>query len=254
MTQTTYNYQATDFANNIFALSSLNRSIRNSDDIQQGLKATNRKDDGSCDVKFKKALGAGEKTVLDAIVAAHDGVALGGPAKNVTVTEPIVIIPKVSMFRTWFTDSSGSHNINVDGSTTPVAFSFDADAYVDFQVNEVHIILQGEGMVGNTSYKNFGNGHINGLTNGILFQITLSGVTFDWFLHPIKKLGQFFHYQDDWQEVESMVTTEIDMFSSFYMQDILLRAGTTDKIEIIIQDDLSNFNDAEIMVTGHKDV
>lgn len=120
----------------------------------------------------------------------------------------------------------------VDGSSTPVVYSYDADSTYDISIQLVMFIMTANTIVfGENKF-----GVITGLTNGLKVEITSNSNT-----------GQIINMQsnecftifsgNNYQKITSskdMLTAAFIVGGSF-----ILKAGTSDKVAVTVQDDLT---------------
>lgn len=131
-------------------------------------------------------------------------------------------------------DSGDSPSLLVDGSTTPVEFSYDADATHDISIQEIGFVLAANSVA-------FGNGNFGAiggpLTNGLLVQITSDGNTGT--VANLTRNECFVHFASpggfQW------VVSSKDMMSSTYLigGGLKLKAGTADRVKITVRDNIS---------------
>lgn len=130
-------------------------------------------------------------------------------------------------FSTKVTDSGGSADMTVDGSSTPVVFTIDADPTVDTVVTEIRLT----GQDGNINFDRFFD---RTTTNGMLFELTTDGdtVVFDPFKTTLDVILLFSNGGID----TSFLDTKKAIFTFRPPNPFMLNAGSSDKIKFTIRD------------------
>jgi len=131
--------------------------------------------------------------------------------------------------------SGGSHDLRVDGSTTPVVFTYDADATYDISVQEIKFTLVSNSIP-------FGSGYFGStsgpLTNGVLVEVITNGTTVE--LYNLQQNESFVNFSSpggfEW------VVSSKDMMTSNYLVGggVKLFAGTADKVRVTVRDNISS--------------
>lgn len=137
-----------------------------------------------------------------------------------------------------FVENGGSSDLRVDGSTTPVDFSLNAHATNDYVVISAAMVIVASSLT-------FGGSKFAGqaaLTNGVVFSLTAnngqSGTIFTFkqnedFIHfPTAGGFSFFIANKD------VIRSAMDVGGA-----MVLEAGTADKVNVRVQDDLAGFID-----------
>lgn len=148
---------------------------------------------------------------------------------------------------------NSAENMNVDGSTTTVIFSIDAESGVgaqDLVVQEMRF----ESIDSNVKIGNF-LGINTALTNGVLVRVTSDGTPFDFL--PI---ANTFHFETHFAfgpggKSDIIFDSPNDGVSSTFSptNPFVLRKDTSDKIEILIRDDLTTVVTLKLIAFGFKD-
>lgn len=133
-----------------------------------------------------------------------------------------------------FLRNGGSKDMNVDGSGTPVAFTYDADATVDIALVEVRFIFNVDAL--NMKSDDFGSDIP--LTNGCKFEVTSNGTT--------TELANFLVNEDFLAlPARSAISTIYDgpsgdqLVASFYFGgQVKLYGGTSDNVKMTIRDEV----------------
>jgi len=132
-------------------------------------------------------------------------------------------------------DTGSSDDLLVNGSVTPVEFTYSADATHDISILEVKFVLASNSITFGTDYF----GAVSGpLTNGVLVEVTSNGNT-----GTVANLIQnedFVHFSSPGGF--TWIVSSKDMMSATWLVGggLKLFAGTVDKIKITIRDNLSS--------------
>ncbi len=110
---------------------------------------------------------------------------------------PISVLIRNKLYRSFLKNSSGSKDMNINGSVTPVEFYISAQEDKVFFITNVRLLLNGAklnlGQAGD--FRRFGPIATN-LTNGITLVATQGGENTSIFETPIKNTGDWFDYSD----------------------------------------------------------
>lgn len=134
-----------------------------------------------------------------------------------------------------FVKNGSNESLLVDGSSTPVEFTYLADSSHDISLQEIKFVLAANGITFGTGYLGATSGP---LTNGIKIEIIAGGNTGT--VAILKRNECFVHFASpggfNW------VVSSKDMLSSTYVIGgaLKLGAGTSDKVKITVQDDIDN--------------
>lgn len=144
------------------------------------------------------------------------------------------VAPNPENIKNDFLKNGGSPNLLVNGSTTPVEFTYNADPTYDISIMEIGFVIASNSLTYGTGYF----GAVAGpLTNGLLVEITSDGNT-----GVVANLTQnecFVHFSSpggfDW------IVSSKDMVYSTYVVGggLKLHAGTGDNIKVTVRDNLS---------------
>ena len=184
----------------------------------------------------KIAKGASALVTLDAI----DTESGQGRLKSTLYTpdgDPVAfgsVAPNPESIKNAFVKNGSNESLLVDGSTTPVEFTYDADATHDVSIQEMGFVLASNSIA-------FGNGNFGAiggpLTNGLLVQITSNGNTGT--VSNLTRNECFVHFSSpggfQW------VVSSKDMMSSTYLigGGLKLKAGTSDNVKVTVRDDIA---------------
>jgi len=199
-----------------------------------------------------------------------DGTKAGVTSKNslkVTNVDPISLeltpeeLTRRKRLTEFLADSGGNDDLNVDGSTVTKIFSVEGEANKVKWITEVRIILQGSNLeVKGQDFKRFGlaTAANTPLTNGLKFYVVQGNVTTNFFISPIKTIGEFMNYADEEPSnfVNAVGSQEDALYFKFKYDDvpIVLPQGTTDKIVVEVRDDLTNIDLFKVLVKGTQEV
>lgn len=131
--------------------------------------------------------------------------------------------------------SGGSDDLLVDGSTTPVVFTYDADPTHDISILEVKFVLVSNSVTFGSDYFGATSGP---LTNGLLVEVTSNSNTGT--VHELHQNEDFVHFASpggfEW------VVSSKDMMSADWLVGggLKLYAGTGDNIKVTVRDDIDS--------------
>ena len=189
---------------------------------------------------------------------------LGTGAQLVSVSEPSandLTLEQLTQLK-WsavnFTNS-GSEDLNVDGSVTPVEFTIESVSTSVFFLQKVRFIFHSGDMdfsAGQDIRKFGAAAGTAGLTNGLEFESFQGGIIEPVFLTPIQRMTDFLSYVDDFINVVQGigVTTDFATFDFSFFQPIVLPADALDKLTICVRDDLTALTLFQVIGTGWKEV
>lgn len=132
-------------------------------------------------------------------------------------------------------DGGSSDDLLVDGSSTPVTFTYDADGTHDISLQEVKFVLASNSVTFGTGYFGATSGP---LTNGLKVEVTSGGET--GVVALLKQNEDFVHFASpggfEW------VVSSKDMMSALWLVGggLKLYAGTADNVKITVQDDIDS--------------
>lgn len=133
-----------------------------------------------------------------------------------------------------FIQNIGSANLIVNGSVTPVVFTFPADAYKDIQLSELRFAITTQDFT--FDGKSFGSTTM--LTNGVLVEIVAGGVTY--FVANIKQNEDWLFYNSPTGVTLNNTGPKDILAMGFFLGDnLVLKAGTSDCVRITIRDNLT---------------
>lgn len=110
--------------------------------------------------------------------------------------------------------------------------------------------------MGTNDFRRFGDAAIApGLTNGVEFYFVQGGRKIDVFLEPVKNVGRFLDYADDFTNLVNAVSAQSDYlsFDFIFDQPVALPAGSNDKIVFVVNDDLTALDFMQVVVRGWQE-
>lgn len=152
--------------------------------------------------------------------------------------EPIAfgsVAPNPESIRNDFTKSGAAESLLVDGSVTPVVFTYNADATYDISIQEVKFVLVSNSVTFGSNYFGATSGP---LTNGVLVEVISDGNTGT--IYNLKQNESFVNFASpggfEW------VVSSKDMMSSTWLVGggLKLYAGTSDKVRVTVRDDIDS--------------
>lgn len=181
----------------------------------------------------KVAKGASALVHLDAI---DTGTGTGRlEATLLTPAGDPVSFPSVSeSIKNEFVLNTGSSDLLVDGSTTPVAFEYSSDPTHDIALQEIRFTMAANSITFGTDY--FGS-KAGPLTTGTLVEVVVASGTVT--LYNLKQNEDFVNFSSpggfEW------VVSSKDMMTSDYVigGGLVLRANSTDKVRVTVRDNLT---------------
>lgn len=131
--------------------------------------------------------------------------------------------------------SGGSENLLVDGSVTPVVFTYDADLTYNISLQEIRFTLVSNSITYGTGY--FG-ATAGPLTNGVLVEIVTNGNAFT--VANIKENEELINFSSvggwSWVVSNKDVTTSALVVGG----GVKLYSGSVDKVRVTVRDDIDS--------------
>lgn len=182
----------------------------------------------------KVAKGASTLVHLDAI----DTVAGQGRLKATLYTQdgdPVSLLSASASIKNDFAKNGSATSLLVDGSVTPVIFSYDADATYDISLQEIRFTFVSNSITFGSNYFGSTSGP---LTNGLLVEVICSGGTIT--LYNLLQNESFVNFAS--QGGFEWVVSSKDMMTAAYLigGGLKLRHGTTDKVRLTVRDDIDS--------------
>lgn len=164
------------------------------------------------------------------------------------------------------TTAAGVTDFSVDGSSASVEFLLAADnspAQTLRTIESVRLVFHSTNMqlTGNEA-RRFGPVTSPGLPNGLKLTVCQRGVESEMFLTPVKVIGDFYRYAGGpTVGINTAIVNDINAISSgvdLLMVLVVLSApvalfpGTTDSIKLLVQDDLTGIDLAQVQYYGKQ--
>lgn len=147
-----------------------------------------------------------------------------------------VAFPSISGdIRNDFVKNGGNASLLVDGSVTPVEFTYNADATYDIGIQEIHFTLVSNSITFGSDYFGATSGP---LTNGLLVQVATGAGTTD--LYNLVQNESFVNFASpggfQW------IVSSKDLLSAAYVigGGLVLRGGSSDQVKITVRDDIDS--------------
>lgn len=186
-----------------------------------------------------------------------DGALKVSPVVIATADQSITDLTLKKQYRDWLRTSAGSKEMNVDGSTASVLFEETAEAHKVKWITAWRLVMNDTYLELETNdFRRFGSAAVApGLTNGLRFYFVQGGRNIDVFLDPVKKIGDFMDYQDDYNNLVNAVGSQEDYLSFDFKfdQPVALPAGSNDKIVMEVRDDLTAIDLMRVIVRGWQE-
>jgi hypothetical protein len=171
---------------------------------------------------------------------------------------PIEELTRLRQLREPFVNGGGAE-MNVNGSVAPVEYVVEAEEGFTKWITGVRFLLKDKNMEINTNdFRRFGDAAIApGLTNGVEFWANQGGTITPFFISPVKKIGGFLDYADDFTNLVNAISSQDDFLSfDFYFDaaaPVVLPAGSTDRLVIKINDDLTTVESFRAIARGYQE-
>jgi hypothetical protein len=142
--------------------------------------------------------------------------------------------PNPESIKNAFIKNGTNDSLLVNGSVTPVVFSYNADATRDISIQELKFVMGANGITFGTDKF----GVINALTNGLLIELVSDGNTGTVAVLNINEC--FVHLASPGGFI--WVVSSKDMMASAYTigGSLRLKAGTNDMVKVTVRDNLSS--------------
>jgi len=177
-------------------------------------------------------------TIQDPVNATHKRLQVEADIKPGATISVVPATPDpdliVQQFLTDDGTPAGSHDMIVNGSVTPVVFSFPADPVNDILVSEIRFVFS---VLGTISFDGSSFGKGSGLTNGILFDATINNGS-------TTTLAEIF-LNEGWLRliggtpfVDRNAANQVLAAAFQFGGRTLLKGGTSDEVRVTIRDNL----------------
>lgn len=151
-----------------------------------------------------------------------------------------------------------SRDMNIDGSVTPVEFYVGAEEGVTKWFTGIRIIMHDENMELNTNdFRRFGRAAITpGLTNGIELFTTQEGIITSLVADAVQTIGDFMKDASDYVNFINAIAAQTDYlhFDLDFDVPVVLPPGTSDRITIKINDDLTALTLMQARLRGYQEI
>lgn len=151
---------------------------------------------------------------------------------------------------------AGTTNQNVDGSTTPVTFKVEANANYDIHITAISVFIT-DSVIANNKFGDV----TGGLTNGIDLKITEDGNT-TYLYQGVKTIGELLasnHNPKDnlivaYESNNDALVVNFDFGNNYKPGGLRIGRGNTDKLEAVVNDDLTMIDNIKIKIFGYKNI
>lgn len=154
------------------------------------------------------------------------------------LASPVEVIPSEipGDLSSWVRDyckNGGSGNLRVNGSVTPVEFAFEADPSADIALHELALMLSTD----NFQVRGDKFADEAALTNGILVQVVVGGVTSTLATLKISEHLAELASPGGFQVVS--LAKDLVVSALRFGGKVVLQAGTADKVKVTVRDNLT---------------
>jgi hypothetical protein len=146
--------------------------------------------------------------------------------------------------------NGGSPNLAVDGSSTPVQFTYDADGTDDIAINGLRFVASA--LEWKFELDHFGNG--NELTNGLLLEIRANGGGSYVEVGNFKISEHFIEWADAGSWSVQPLGSDLLVAELLVCGMAVLEGGSSDQVRVTVRDDLTDVGlyRASLVVRGTK--
>lgn len=169
----------------------------------------------------------------------------------------VAVLTRRKLFSAFF-ENSGSRDLNVDGSVTPVKFVIESELNIVKVVKQIRVFLHDGNLDLNTSgnLRRFGSAATTpGLTNGVELFISQEGADTQIFLDPVQNIADFLHYSD--RELSFSkgidVNTDLLLLTFNLLEDVIIPPGLLDRITMTVNDDLTAVDLFQVLAVGTRE-
>jgi hypothetical protein len=156
---------------------------------------------------------------------------------------PAEQLTAIRLLRQFLTTSAGATSMIVAGTAAnPFDFEVRAEEGVTKWVTGFRMNVESNNFnLGSNDFEDFG-AVSSPLTNGVEIFVVQGGFQVDVSAQPIRTLGNFLNYTDEFTNFINAVGSSGDFFQAVFAfdQPVVLPEGTQDKLVIRIQDDLTS--------------
>ena len=150
-------------------------------------------------------------------------------------------------------ENNGSTNMNVNGSLeSPTTFRMESSQDQAKFVQEIRFVLESKRLSLQKPAQSGILGDAGLLNNGIEVSLRQGGVRRLLFPNPIRQLSSFLLLADDFINVESAISNNVDLFIATIKlpAPVIILPASKDEFEIRIRDDLSELDRFEALFIG----
>jgi hypothetical protein len=165
------------------------------------------------------------------------------------------------LYREWFTTLAGSGEMNVLGSgAAPIKFLIDSKSDRCLSVTQIRLLIDSSLMnirTASSEVRRFGAAAVApGLTNGLTLVAIQEGVQTPIFLDPVRNIGDFFLYTDQYLAFEDGANTNVDILAVTitFEVPVILPAGSTDRLEFQVRDNLTALSYFRTLALGDQEL
>lgn len=182
-----------------------------------------------------------------------------GPSLIDMQDDGFALLLRKKTYVSYFKDTAGSHELNIDGSSTPVEFSIASEVDKLKTIQYVRFIFHDTQMsLGASEGRRFASAAATpGLTNGLRFFVKQGGVETDLFLEPVKQIAIFMNYAVDLVNEAGALGSGEDILTvtmNFDFAPIQIVPGGFDSINVKVQDNLSDINTFQVFAFGSMEL
>lgn len=172
---------------------------------------------------------------------------------------PAAALTKQKQLRSFLKNGSNSPDLNINAASTITEFNLTAQVDRTMWVTSVRVLFNDVNLeMGGNDFRRFGSATATGtpLTNGVKLFVVQGGVTTDFFINPVQRMGEFFDYSDSYLNIYNAVTSQVDFlyFDFNFDVPVVLPPGTADKIAVTVNDDLTAIDLFKVIVRGYQEL
>lgn len=151
-----------------------------------------------------------------------------------------------------------SELMNVDGSTSAQEFVLASEPGRTQWITSLRLLLEGTNLeIGTADFRRFGAATAvnTPLTNGMVLKAEQSGEQVLICSEPITTIGSFLSYADSFTNLVNAISTQSDFLSFDFVLEkpIVLAEGGSDRIVIVVQDDLTAIDKICCLARGYQE-
>jgi len=166
-------------------------------------------------------------------------------------------ITRQKYFTAFATDSVGSFDLAVDGSSTPVSFSVRAVVGQITWVTRIRFLFNGTQLdMSGPEARRFGPAAgTSGLTNGLKCWVEQGGIVSEFYNEPVTHMNDFWSYTDEFVNAIGAIAANTDFLSwdIDLPKAVAIPASSSDRIVVQVRDDLTSFDLFQVVMRGWKE-